>query len=150
YLAALLGDMRTAPITQEYTPVVILRSGDERAAIHVDQVLGNREVVVKNVGPQLARLVGVVGATVTGPGDIVLILDPVLLEQRRTELPRAPRMTEVQDDGDIGAVAELVASGPAKVEAKPVQGLRTQPIVMVVDDSLTVRRVTQRFLTREG
>ncbi len=150
YLATLLGDMRTTPLTQEYSPIVILRSGDERAAIHVDQVLGNREVVVKNVGPQLARLVGVVGATVTGPGNIVLILDPVLLEQRRKELPRAPRLTEAQNADNMGAVAELVMSEGADVDAEPVQGLRTQPIVMVVDDSLTVRRVTQRFLTREG
>jgi chemosensory pili system protein ChpA (sensor histidine kinase/response regulator) len=152
YLPALLGDMQATPRAQEYSPIVILRSGDERAAIHVDQVIGNREVVVKNVGPQLARLLGVVGATVTGPGDIVLILDPVPLAYRSKEIQRAPRLTAAKetDSDSVGAVAEMVAAGPAQGSAEPVQGLRTQPIVMVVDDSLTVRRVTQRFLTREG
>jgi chemosensory pili system protein ChpA (sensor histidine kinase/response regulator) len=86
-------------------------------------VLGNREVVVKNIGPQLSRVPGIAGATVLGTGEIVLILDPVALAQR----PAAP-----------------VAAGVE--EAQPVQ----RPTIMVVDDSITVRRVTQRLLEREG
>jgi chemosensory pili system protein ChpA (sensor histidine kinase/response regulator) len=95
--------------------------------VHVDEVVGNREVVVKNIGPQLARMPGVAGATVLGSGDIVLILDPVPLAQRLMD-------------------AERAAPGAEQAPQAP----RGQPIVMVVDDSLTVRRVTQRFLTREG
>ena len=150
YLASLLGDTRTTPRTQEYSPLVILRSGEERVALHVDQVVGNREVVVKNVGPQLARMIGVVGATVTGPGDIVLIIDPVPLAQRSKDVLRAPRISDAPEADNVGAVAEIVGSGPIQGVSEPVQGLRAQPIVMVVDDSLTVRRVTQRFLSREG
>jgi chemosensory pili system protein ChpA (sensor histidine kinase/response regulator) len=132
YLSELLGDSKASPVTQQYSPLLILKSGENRVAVHVDDVLGNREVVVKNVGPQLARMAGVAGATVLGSGDIVLILDPVPLAQRLLET--APRSRS--------------SARPASDQAS--QAPHSQPIVMVVDDSLTVRRVTQRFLTREG
>ncbi len=153
FLSQLLGDSGVTPEVQQYSPIIILRSGNDRVAIHVDAVVGNREVVVKNIGPQLARLIGIAGATVLGSGDIVLILNPVPLAQRLAhENLRAPRITESDAPDDMGAVAELVqpvvASAPASIE--PVSGLRKMKIVMVVDDSLTVRRVTQRFLVREG
>ena len=127
FLSELLGDGSVSPVTQQYSPLLILRSGDRRVAVHVDEVVGNREVVVKNIGPQLARMPGVAGATVLGSGDIVLILDPVPLAQRLMDAERSAPGTE-----------------------QAAQAPRGQPIVMVVDDSLTVRRVTQRFLTREG
>jgi chemosensory pili system protein ChpA (sensor histidine kinase/response regulator) len=130
---------------------MILKSGNDRVAIHVDEIIGNREVVVKNIGPQLARMIGIAGATVLGSGDIVLILNPVPLAQRAAhENMRAPRITPSDAPSTMGAVAEMAAREPATPQADPVQGLRMQNIVMVVDDSLTVRRVTQRLLTREG
>ena len=86
-------------------------------------MLGNQEVVVKNLGPQLARAPGLAGVTVLGGGEIVLILNPVPLARR--PLPPAPR-------------------SPAAVPAA------VRPRVMVVDDSLTVRKITGRLLTREG
>jgi len=153
YLAALLGDHDAAPIAQQYSPIIILKSGNDRLAIHVDEIQGNREVVVKNIGPQLARMIGIAGATVLGSGEIVLILNPVPLSLRYAhENIRAPRLTPAADvPENMGAVATLVPAAPAApVQAEPVQGLRTQHIVMVVDDSLTVRRVTQRLLAREG
>jgi chemosensory pili system protein ChpA (sensor histidine kinase/response regulator) len=151
YLSTLLGDTRATPMSQQYSPILILKSGTERVAVHVDEVIGNREVVVKNIGPQLARMIGVAGATVLGSGDIVLILNPVPLAQRLLhEHPVAPHAALPADTPQMGAVAELDGSAPAGTGSEPVQGLRTHRIVMVVDDSLTVRRVTQRLLTREG
>jgi chemosensory pili system protein ChpA (sensor histidine kinase/response regulator) len=150
YLPALLGDRDTAPLAQQYSPLIILKSGNDRVAIHVDEVQGNREVVVKNIGPQLARMIGIAGATVLGSGEIVLILNPVPLAQRAIlELARAPGRGE---DGAerLGAIAELDNAAPQSPHTESVQGLRTQSIIMVVDDSLTVRRVTQRLLVREG
>jgi chemosensory pili system protein ChpA (sensor histidine kinase/response regulator) len=135
YLSELLGDANAAPVTQQYSPLLILKSGDNRLAVHVDEVVGNREVVVKNIGPQLARMIGVAGATVLGSGNIVLILDPVPLAHRMAGA--APQA--LPGDVSAGLAQPLVSHAP-----------RSQPIVMVVDDSLTVRRVTQRFLTREG
>ncbi|WP_420476085.1 Hpt domain-containing protein [Noviherbaspirillum sp. ST9] len=151
YLSALLGDMSASPVSQQYSPLLILKSGSERVAVHVDEVIGNREVVVKNIGPQLARLIGVAGATVLGSGDIVLILNPVPLAQRAAqENIRAPRITASDVPASMGAVAEMTPRDPEAPTSPPVQGLRMQDIVMVVDDSLTVRRVTQRLLAREG
>lgn len=148
FLAGLLGERHRSPVAQRYSPVVILRSGGERIAVHVDEVLGNQEVVVKNVGPQLARMSGIAGATVLGSGDIVLILNPVQLA-RQSERERLH--STVAANAEIGgAIAELIDEPTSFGRAEPVAGLETLPIVMVVDDSLTVRRVTQRLLTREG
>jgi len=60
-------------------PVAIFRSAGQRLAVHVDEVLGNREVVVKNLGPQLARLPGLAGMSVLASGAVVLIYNPVAL-----------------------------------------------------------------------
>ncbi len=149
YLSALLGDKDATAVAQQYSPLVILKSGNDRVAIHVDQIQGNREVVIKNIGPQLARMIGIAGATVLGSGEIVLILNPVPLAQRAIqESVRAPRIIPSDAPSDMGAVVDMVSNKP--VAPEPVQGLRTQHIIMVVDDSLTVRRVTQRLLAREG
>jgi chemosensory pili system protein ChpA (sensor histidine kinase/response regulator) len=148
YLASLLGDKSNA-VTQQYSPLVLLKSGSHRIAIHVDEIIGNREVVVKNIGPQLARLAGIVGATVLGSGEVVLILNPIsLMQQAAADHPRLPRIPGSPADELDGAVAEF--GHGTSLATQPVTGLRAQQIVMVVDDSLTVRRVTQRLLSREG
>ncbi|MRW92738.1 response regulator [Duganella sp. FT80W] len=131
YLPTLLGDAAQPPV-QRSAPVMMLKNGNERLALQVDEVLGNREVVIKNIGPQLSRMVGIAGATVLGTGDIVLILNPVALVQHLAHHPEAKPH-----------YAQVAVDSPA---ALPQLG-RT---IMVVDDSLTVRRVTQRLLEREG
>jgi len=135
---------------RKYSPVVVVRSGAERVAVHVDDVIGNREVVVKHIGPHLARLEGIAGATTLGDGEIVLIYNPVVLAQRwvreRGEASPAVPLLVAGVPPQMGAVAELVDANTSV----PVAGLLTQPTVMVVDDSLTVRKASQRLLTRAG
>jgi len=126
YLRELLG-YRGATDIQASNAVVLVRGGNQRAAIHVDQLAGNREMVLKNIGPQLARLPGVSGATVMPDGSIVLILNPVQLAMRRQQI--LTRTTGMEVTSNITAEA---------------------PIVMVVDDSITVRKITTRLLEREG
>jgi len=131
YLPDLLGEQGAglgAGGARKYRSVLLLRAGAESISLLVDDMIGNQEVVVKNIGPQLARVPGVTGATVLGTGEIVLILNPVQLAQR-------PRPT-------------LAAGGTAMQAAVPLED--TRPRVMVVDDSLTVRKVTGRLLAREG
>ena len=105
----------------------------------MDEVLGNQEVVVKNLGPQLARLPGLAGMSVLASGAIVLIYNPVALYTVYGK-----------------QVAERIAEAAVHPEAAkaPVRALAEQvvqtPLVLVVDDSITVRRVTQRLLQREG
>src|SRR5207249_4937470 len=91
YLPRLLGDAQHTPETQRFNAVLLLRSGQGIAAIHVDEMIGNQEVVVKNIGPQLARVSGISGATVLGTGEIVLIINPVQLAMR-------PEVTGVESD----------------------------------------------------
>ncbi len=132
YFGTLLELSGVSPEAQHYSPVLIARAGQHRVAIHVDEVLGNEEVVVKNVGQQVARVPGIAGATVLGDGQIVLIVNPVTLAQRQD------RMMGIQVMGDFGALTQ------------PGTQIDTPPSVLVVDDSLTVRKVTQRLLKREG
>jgi len=132
YLPRLLGDLAHIPETLRYNPVLLLRSGQGVAAIHVDEMVGNQEVVVKNIGPQLARVSGISGATVLGTGEIVLIINPVQLAQR----------------ADVPTFDPYADDRVARIDAKPARD--TRPLVMIVDDSLTVRKITSRLLAREG
>ena len=131
YLPALLGDAQARPLPQRSCPVLILRNGADRLALHVDDIIGNREVVIKNIGPQLSRMIGIAGATVLGSGDIVLILNPVALSHHLDHHPELRR----HFTGTVSSTQEMRSS---------------DFVIMVVDDSLTVRKVTQRLLEREG
>ena len=133
YLPRLLGDPHQIPESTRNNPVLLLRSGQSVAAIHVDEMIGNQEVVVKNIGPQLARVSGIAGATVLGNGEVVLIINPVQIAQR-TDVP------------DFDPNAERVAPEVPKMAVTQAG----RPLVMIVDDSLTVRRITSRLLSREG
>ncbi|MBA4177785.1 MAG: hybrid sensor histidine kinase/response regulator [Leptothrix sp. (in: Bacteria)] len=119
--------------------VVVIRSAAQRVAVHIDEVVGNQEVVVKNVGPQLARLPGLAGVTLLPSGAVSLIYNPVALATLYGDEAHA-RMRRAE---------ALPAGAPVAPQAdEPV--VPRAPLVMVVDDSLTVRRVTQRLLVREG
>ncbi len=116
---------------QAYNSVLLLRSGIQRVALHVDELLGNQEIVVKHIGAQLARLPWIAGATVLPDGGIVAIVNPVVLAQRM----RSATMF------DTTTLVPPLADGEAK---------RAAPVIMIVDDSLTVRKITSRLLEREG
>src|SRR3954464_7189458 len=107
-------------------PVILVRAGEHSTGLATDELVGSREIVVKNVGPQIAAIRGISGATILGDGRIVIILD-------------------------IGALVRAEWRGraaPAQVAPKDKSDKRV--FVMVVDDSITVRRVTQRLLERNG
>jgi chemosensory pili system protein ChpA (sensor histidine kinase/response regulator) len=140
YLGSLLEIPDTTPLVQRYSPIIVLRSGSHHAAIHVDSIIGNQEVVVKNVGPQLSRLHGVAGATVLGNGEIVLILNPVQIFSAAGYQALRIEKVKAQEASQQGGSTAVV----------PDFNFDLPPTVMVVDDSLTVRKVSQRFLSREN
>jgi len=126
YLGQYLGREFDAPAAgQSSVPVVLVRSGDHAVAIHVDAIQGSREIVVKSLGPQFAGVGGISGATILRDGSVVVILDLIALiraHQHRRVNSKQPRLSQ-----------------PGR-----------RRCVMVVDDSVTVRKVTSRLLERQG
>ncbi|PMZ77699.1 Hpt domain-containing protein [Pseudomonas sp. FW305-70] len=108
-------------------PVLLVQCNERHIAVLVDAMAGTREIVVKSLGPQFAAVQGVSGATILGDGRVVLILD--LLAPIRAMQARVPQRPAGQE-----------------VEVEPHRPL----LVMVVDDSVTVRKVTSRLLERHG
>ncbi|WP_374511934.1 Hpt domain-containing protein [Niveibacterium sp.] len=134
YLPRVLGDRKSQPAAGRFHWVLLLRVGTDAIALYIDELRGNQEVVVKNAGPQFTRLQGFSGATVLADGEISLIINPVVLAD---QLQSATAHAEA-----AAAAGEPVA--PPPVDTSYV------PTVMVVDDSLTVRKITSRLLEREG
>ncbi len=125
-LGTLVGQGQAKAEGQDQVPLLLVRAGELRAAVAIDQVLGNREVVVKPVGLQIASVPGIYGATITGDGRVVVILDVAPLVRRHQANPIKPVDTTAQASE------------------------RQVPLVMVVDDSLTMRKVTGRILERHN
>ncbi len=130
-LAQLLGEeVLSAEEEAPRVPLLLVDVGGRHVALVADDMEGNREVVVKPVGPQVAHVPGISGATIFGDGSIGLLLDLASLVRSLPQL-------EVQES--------LSTSMPSPTGLADVA-----PLVMVVDDSITVRRVTQRLLERRG
>lgn len=125
-LGTLVGQGQARAEGQDQVPLLLVRAGELRAAVAIDQVLGNREIVVKPVGLQIASVPGIYGATITGDGRVVVILDVAPLVRRYQANPLKP----------IAPAAQATD--------------RQAPLVMVVDDSLTMRKVTGRILERHN
>lgn len=128
-LSALLGSQSQLSEGTKLFPVMLVRSGDHRMALQVDALMGSREIVVKSVGPQISTIRSVSGATILGDGRVVLILDVAAL---------------------IRVSAAVRSSASANEAEMPRASKSDVPTVMVVDDSITVRKVTSRLLQRNG
>jgi len=127
HLGEILGFGRVS-LDSPLIPTLLIRSAGRCVALLVDGIEGQREIVVKPVGPQIGAIPWIGGATVLGDGRVVLILDVVSL----TRIENTPTYEQQQ----------VVST---KEEKKPAA-----PLIMVVDDSITVRKVTARLLKRQG
>lgn len=132
YLGDLLHSVSRPKLLGQYQPVPVLlvQCNERHVAIHVDAMAGTREIVVKGLGPQFAGVQGLSGATILGDGRVVLIID--LLAHIRARQPALPARS---------VDAPLILNDPLK--KRPL-------LVLVVDDSVTVRKVTSRLLERNG
>jgi chemosensory pili system protein ChpA (sensor histidine kinase/response regulator) len=209
-MSVLLGG-RPDTTTHKTHSVAIVRAGDAVAAVEIDKVIGNQEVVAKPYGPQLARLPGMAGLTVLGDGKIVLLMDPLALLRSSADVaapvtrpsavqatPKAavtvaetsvtaaavvsPVATQIIESRESVAANEAIdlatevkalakeaplVEAPIEAPAPPAalevhiepsapepepepEVIGRLPIVLVVDDSLTVRKITSRLLEREG
>jgi chemosensory pili system protein ChpA (sensor histidine kinase/response regulator) len=143
YLASLLGEKDATPPQQRRYWILLIKGGTERVALEIDSLSGNQEVVVKAVGPQLARVPGLAGATVLGNGEVVLIINPIALSARAL-VHAAPVLAE-------GVAAEAPAPAAEAVSVVATAAAHgAAAAVMVVDDSLTVRKISGRLLARHG
>lgn len=129
--AILQGTPAQAPPDRVRVPLMLIRSAGHRIALQVDNLLGRRDIVIKSVGPQLSAVGVLSGATILPDGEIALILDvgnlirSALAQKQDKTKPLLPTVEEIT----------------AKDQA---------PTVMIVDDSITVRKVTERILKRHN
>ncbi|MDX1454349.1 MAG: Hpt domain-containing protein [Gammaproteobacteria bacterium] len=131
HLSALLGmGIPKFPEELDTIPVLLVKAGDHNSALVTEGMQGSREIVVKSVGPQISSIRGIAGATLLGDGSILLILDAA-------GLVRAAAAAKAQ-----GAMLDAGEREEAQEDERT--------LAMVVDDSITVRRVTQRLLERYG
>ena len=134
YLGELLKTLDRPPLDTILEPTVSLalfRVGIHRIAVMVDEVMGSHEVVVKSLSAPFNHLPGLSGAAIMSDGSVVVTLDMPTLVRSYFEQVRA-------------------ATSAVSATAKELPEDTRTPVVMVVDDSVTVRKVTSRFLGREG
>jgi chemosensory pili system protein ChpA (sensor histidine kinase/response regulator) len=126
----LTGEQQDYSRAGQLFPVLLARTGDQSVALHVDELIGRREVVVKPVGAQISTVRGISGATILGDGRVVIILE-------MNSLVLGDSLFHVSRAAD-----EIVD------EVIPIVEEKLETIVMVVDDSITIRKVTERMLAR--
>jgi chemosensory pili system protein ChpA (sensor histidine kinase/response regulator) len=127
-LSRLLGKEDAAAAAGRRNAVLLLRSGEQCMALHVDEIVRSQEAVLKPLGPQLVRVPGLCGASLLGNNQLVLVIDPLRCAAERPS-----------------------ASVPGGLPAGREAALQSDPAhVLVVDDSLTVRRLSGRLLARAG
>jgi len=128
HLGELIGFGKTAEADSPLIPTLFVRAGNRRVALLVDGIDGSKEIVVKSVGPQMGAIRWIAGATILGDGRVVLILDVPTLTRADT----TPQYV------------------PSQVTETVKEEKQTAKTIMVVDDSITVRKVTARLLKRQG
>jgi chemosensory pili system protein ChpA (sensor histidine kinase/response regulator) len=111
---------------RRWHPVLLARSGEQRIAFHVDNLLGTQRIVVKPLGPELSSIHWLSGGTILPDGRVAMIVDLLaLMRSSAVQNYRPPLEEQLQERAQ-------------------------RPCIMVVDDSLTVRRVTSRMLKRQN
>lgn len=132
-------ELTPRPRNENKVPVLLVKTGSREVAMQVDALVGTREIVIKALGKQLNELTGIAGATILGDGQVVLILDvpAIMITEEAIHVSRgAPSQPRPAAAVTPGTVASAV--GPRR------------PTIMVVDDSLTVRKVTSRGMKKHG
>ena len=112
---------------RDKVPMILARTGDHKVALLSEAIIGRSEVVVKTVGPQISSVQGISGATIMGDGSVALILD-------------VPNL--------VRSGLAHIATGKTVESVEAAQDMARQPTILVVDDSITVRKVTERLLKR--
>ncbi|MCK5876684.1 MAG: Hpt domain-containing protein [Candidatus Marithrix sp.] len=126
HLGELLGFSKATSLDAPLIPLLLVRAADHRVALLVDGIEGSKEIVVKSIGPQIGAISWIAGASILGDGRVVIILDIPALTRIDINKFTIPQALEVEEE-------KVIAN-----------------TIMVVDDSITVRKVTARLLKRQG
>ncbi len=112
--------------------LLLLKVDGRNVALQVDSVIGSRSLVVKSLGAQFGAVQGFSGGVILGDGNVVIVLDPVGLVE--SFLARHGEFTKP----------------PTQAPGRERQQRTDEKTVLVVDDSITVRKVTSAILKRNG
>nr|WP_174506574.1 Hpt domain-containing protein [Acinetobacter sp. Marseille-Q1620] len=112
-------------------PVLLIKNSlGQTVALLVDQLMGSsHKIVVKSIGQQFAKHIAISGATILANGQVCLILDCHVLARQIQTMPRSIKTTQ---------------------DTLHDRNIDQRPLIMIVDDSVTVRKVTTRLLERNG
>ena len=112
-------------------PVLLIKGNNgQTIALLVDQLIGSRaQIVVKPIGQQFSSVGVVAGATILGNGQVCLILEGQNIAR---QIQATQRIKHISDSRDLS------------------RHNNARRLIMIVDDSVTVRKVTSRLLERQG
>jgi chemosensory pili system protein ChpA (sensor histidine kinase/response regulator) len=144
-LRAVLGMAAGKPGTG---PALIVRLGLRRLALAVDRVVAQEEIVFGGLGDLLAGHPLFAGVTTDGEGNLIPIVDlPGVATEIEATMPAVPAVRQAQKRLVVPAAAPVPAAGaPVAAPAVPPRAVR----VLVVDDSLSVRKVASALLAGIG
>lgn len=117
-------ELKQTPVTEALVTILVIESAGQRAAIRVTAFSSHQELVVKPLGPQLTSIPGILAGSISREGEVILILEPGALVSARVNTGRLQNL-------------ETTAS---------VETRRKQPLVLIVDDSITMRKISSRVL----
>jgi chemosensory pili system protein ChpA (sensor histidine kinase/response regulator) len=117
-------------------PILILRGGNNLLAIQVDQVIGQEEIVIKQICGPLPKPKGIAGATVRSDGSVMPIADVIeLIDIAQGNISKEVKIDMFADSAKVTMMEDPVSA---------------QPIVLIVDDSITVREMLSISLNKAG
>ena len=116
-----------APADLEQYPVIILSKGWDSVAFLVDDVKGERDIVVKRFRPPLVSVRNITGGTLSGAGEVIMVLNPIDLVTSALSMNAVSRVLEGENSTEV-----------------------KQPLILVVDDSITTRTLEKGILEASG
>ncbi len=130
HMDRVLGLPRSEPVAR--APVIVMRGGGRPFAVRVDELLGKEEIVIKSLGEFLEGVGPFAGATISGEGRVILLVDPTRLLEASRQLP-APEAAE-----------------PVEMRVAPAHAAEAERAVMLVDDSISIRKYVGQMLEKAG
>jgi len=127
-LSDLLAIEEKIPANSDNLSIIIVKSGRNRLGIIVEEIVGEREIVIKPLQPPLAKLPYIAGGTLSGTGQVIIVLNMAEILNSTLQTSRVTRIVSLNNE-------------TKKTEV---------PHILVVDDSITTRTLEQNILRNKG